>query len=70
MSKPKAEKKTKQDSKNINTQFPVEVYEVVQQVAEELGGMSLSALIRLMVTSKVKKYKETGDPGVFIDPNS
>lgn len=54
-------------AKNLNCQVNEEDYEELKQIAKQLGGMSLSALMRMLISSKLAKYRETKDPKVFLD---
>ena len=54
--------------KNLNCQVSKEDHDTLKEVAAQLGGMSLSALVRMvMINNKLTRYKETGDPRVFLE---
>lgn len=59
-----AKKKIK--NMNMNVKFPEEEYRELQRIANELGGMTLSSMIRMLVYSKLKEVRETGDPKSFL----
>ena len=60
----KREKKLK--NMNMNVKFPEDDYRQLQKIADSLGGMTLSSMIRMLVYSRLEEYKKTGDPKTFI----
>lgn len=56
-----------QKDKNMNVKFPAETYNELQQVAKDLGGMSLSAMVRMLILSRLQKVKSTKNPKDFLD---
>lgn len=52
---------------NMNVKFPEEEYRQLQEIADQLGGMTLSTMIRLLIYSRLERVKETGDPKKFLD---
>lgn len=61
----KPEKKPK--NMNMNVKFPEDDYHMLQQIADELGGMTLSSMIRMLVYAQLEKVKISGDPKSFLD---
>lgn len=59
------EKKT--SVKNLNCQVNEEDYDTLKKIAAQCGGMSLSALVRMVINTKLARYKETEDPKDFLD---
>lgn len=53
--------------KNLNCHVSKEDHDTLKEAAAKLGGISLSALIRVGVNNKLARYRETGDPKVFLD---
>lgn len=53
--------------KNMNVKFSLEEYEDLQKVADDLGGMPLSSMVRIVLLERLKKVKKTGNPKVFIE---
>lgn len=54
-------------SKMMNVKFPEDDYLELQRIADALGGMSLSAMIRVLVYSRLEKVRKTGDHKAFLD---
>lgn len=50
----------------LNTKIPAEKYVELQEIAENLG-MSLSAMVRHVIYTKLEKVHKTGSPKSFID---
>lgn len=61
----KIEKKHK--NMNMNVKFPEDDYRELQQIADSLGGMTLSSMIRMLIYSRLDEVRRTGDPKTFID---
>lgn len=59
------EKKLK--NMNMNVKFPEDDYHMLQQIADELGGMTLSSMIRMLIYAQLEKTKKSGDPKTFLD---
>lgn len=62
-------KKTKRalKSRNMNVKFTEEDYDFLQSIADDLGGMSLSNMIRTLVHSQIEEVKRTKDPRSFLN---
>jgi hypothetical protein len=54
-------------NKNLNVKFPEEDINNLQDIADKLGGMTLSGMIRMLVYSRLDKVKKSGDPRDFVD---
>ncbi len=63
----KTQRVKKPKNRNMNIKLPEDDYRQLQNIAEQLGGMTLSSMIRMLIYNKLDKVKETGDPRVFID---
>lgn len=61
--------KTKQttNKKNMNVRFPENDYIELQQIAENLGGMSLSSMIRVLVYSQLEAVRVSGNSRDFLN---
>lgn len=55
----------KKKNKNMNVKFFEDDYKELVEIAEEIGGMSLSAMIRQLVYSRLNKVRKTGKPDDF-----
>ena len=53
-------------NKNMNVKFPEDVYDELKRIADELGGMTLSAMVRVLIYSKLEEVQKSGDPRTFI----
>lgn len=51
----------------MNVKFPNNDYRELQKIADDLGGMSLSSMIRMLVYIQLKRTRKTGDPRTFLD---
>lgn len=51
---------------NMNVKFPEDDYRELQKIAEDLGGMPLSSMIRMLIYAQLQKVRETGDPKSFL----
>ncbi|MBU3173288.1 hypothetical protein [Clostridium estertheticum] len=54
---------------NMNVKFPEEDYRELQNIADNLGGMSLSSMIRMLIYSQLKKTRKSKDPKTFLEIN-
>jgi len=63
----KRKKKKKVKNMNMNVKFPEEDYRELQRIADLLGGMSLSSMIRILIYSKLEEFRKTNDPKTFIN---
>lgn len=61
----KAVKKVK--DKNMNIKLPEDDYLELQEIAEKIGGMSLSSMMRTLTYAQLEKVRKTGDPNAFLD---
>lgn len=50
----------------LNVKFPESDYEKLKKIAEELGNMSLSSLIRMVIYNHLKQYEKSGNAQDFI----
>lgn len=55
-------------NRNMNVKFTDEEYEKLQEIANALGGMPLSSLVRIVLLDRLEKVKKTGNPKTFIEP--
>lgn len=53
--------------KNMNVKFPEDDYRELQEIADKIGGSSLSGIIRILVYTQLDKVRKTGDPKSFLD---
>lgn len=67
MAKEKRVREPKPKPMNMNVKFPEEDYRELQEIAEQLGGMTLSSMIRMLVYNQLKKVRKTGDPKSFLN---
>lgn len=58
--------KKKKDA-NLNVKFPTDDYEELQEVAEQIGGMSLSQMIRTVVYERLDRVRKSANPRDFLD---
>lgn len=67
MRKPKNEDTNKKiKNMNMNVKFPEKEYRELQQIADDLGGMSLSSMIRTLVYKQLEKTRKSKDPNTFL----
>jgi hypothetical protein len=59
------EKKIK--NKMMNVKLPESDYRELQKIADDLGGMSLSTMIRLIIYSRLEVVRKTGNSKAFLD---
>lgn len=52
---------------NMNVKFPEEDYRDLQKIADDLGGMSLSSMIRTLIYMQLEKTRKSGNPMTFLD---
>jgi hypothetical protein len=57
----------KYKNKMMNVKLPEDDYRELQKIADDLGGMSLSAMIRVLIYSKLEKVRKTGNTKYFLD---
>lgn len=57
----------KHKNKNMNVKFPEEDYKKLQRIADDLGGMTLSSMIRIVIYERLKIYDKTRDPKSFLN---
>lgn len=67
MSEDNTRKSKKLKNMNMNVKFPEDDYRELQEIADKLGGMTLSSMIRMLVYSRLEKVRETGDPRSFLN---
>lgn len=62
-------KSTEKKPKNamMNVKLPLEDYMELQSIADAIGGMSLSAMMRVLIYSHLEKVRKTGNPRKFLD---
>lgn len=46
---------------NMNVKFPEADYRELQEIADKLGGMPLSSMIRTIVYDRLEEVRRTGD---------
>lgn len=52
---------------NLNVRLPKEDYEKLKQIADDLGGISLSSMMRMLIYAKIEEVEYTGDSKVFLN---
>jgi hypothetical protein len=52
---------------NMNVKFPEADYRELQQIADNIGGMSLSSMIRTLIYAQLEKTRRSGDPTTFLE---
>lgn len=62
-------KKKKVKNMNMNVKFPEDDYRELQQIADDIGGMTLSSMVRVLIYAQLDKVRKAGDPKVFLDIN-
>jgi metal-responsive CopG/Arc/MetJ family transcriptional regulator len=67
MSKKTQQLELKKKNKNMNVKLPEDVYRELQQIADDIGGMSLSSMIRTLIFTQLDKTRKSGDPLSFLD---
>lgn len=60
----------KKQRTNINFQIDSEEYQQFQEISKQLGGISISALMRIIASNALKKVNEEGDPSRIFGFNS
>lgn len=60
-------KNIKIKNKNLNVKFPEEDYSQLQTIADAIGGMSLSSMIRVLVYKQLEKVNKSEDPHMFLN---
>jgi hypothetical protein len=66
--KPKNENTDKKvKNMNMNVKFPEDDYRELQQIADDLGGMSLSSMVRMLIYKQLEKVRKTKDPKSFLE---
>lgn len=56
-------------NKMMNIKIPEDDYRELQQIADDLGGMSLSAMIRVLIYSRLDIVRKKGNTKLFLDIN-
>lgn len=59
-------KDIKVKNKNLNAKFPEDDYLELQQVADRIGGITLSSMIRMVIYSQLDKVRESKEPRDFL----
>lgn len=59
-------KDIKVKNKNLNAKFPEDDYLELQQIADRIGGITLSSMVRMVIYSQLDKVKESKDPRDFL----
>lgn len=54
-------------NKNLNVKFPDEYYNELILIADKLGGMTLSGMIRSLVYTRLEAVRKSGNPRDFLD---
>lgn len=55
------------NTKVLNVKFPEDEYETLKKIAKELGDVTLSNMIRILIRNQIKKYEKTGDANSFLN---
>ncbi|MCT4584058.1 MAG: ribbon-helix-helix domain-containing protein [Peptostreptococcaceae bacterium] len=63
---PKNDVKKKIKNMNMNVKLPEDDYRELQKIADNLGGITLSAMIRMLVYERLNKVRKKGDPKAFL----
>lgn len=58
---------TKIKTKNLNVRLPEDDYMELQQIAEDIGRMSLSSMIRVLIYSRLEEVRKTNNAKNFLD---
>lgn len=53
-------------NKNMNVKFPESDYMKLQEIAEDIGGMTLSAMVRMLIYAQLEEVEKTGNPRAFL----
>jgi len=53
--------------KLLSVKIPTEVHADLQKIAEDLGGLSISSMVRMLLYSRIDKVKKSGNPKTFLD---
>lgn len=67
MTKESGNKDKKLKTMNMNVKFPENDYRKLQKIADDLGGMTLSSLVRMLIYAKLEEVEKTGDPKSFLE---
>lgn len=51
---------------NLNVKFPEQDYKELQVIADKIGGITLSSMIRIVIYSQLEKVKKSGDGRMFL----
>ncbi|NFL43533.1 hypothetical protein FDB61_17860 [Clostridium botulinum] len=51
---------------NLNVKFSEDDYKELQKIADDIGGITLSSMIRILIYSQLDKVKKAEDPRVFM----
>lgn len=60
-------KDIKVKDKNLNVKLPKDDYEELQEIAEKIGGITLSSMIRIIIYFQLSKVRETNNPVEFLE---
>lgn len=52
--------------KSLNVKFPDDDYRELQQIADDIGGITLSSMIRMLIYIQLNKVRETGNSNDFV----
>ena len=51
---------------NLNVKFPEQDYMELQVIADKIGGITLSSMVRIIIYSQLEKVKKSGDERSFL----
>lgn len=52
---------------NLNVKLPEDDYREIQEIADSLGGLTISSMIRTLIYAQLDKVRKSGDPRLFLD---
>lgn len=59
-------KEIKVKNTNLNVKLPEDSYIELQRIADNIGGITLSSMIRILIYSQLDKVRESGNPRDFL----
>lgn len=54
-------------SRMLNVKLPEEDYDKLKKIAHELGDVSLSSMMRLLIYDRMNRYDKSGNARDFLD---
>lgn len=53
--------------KLLSIKIPTDVHNDLKKIADEIGGLSISSMLRMLIYSRINKVKKSGNPKDFLD---